>query len=394
MTFVQGLSSTLATVGQIRQQLGALGLAGGQDQFGAVLDQLSQLGPGPATTGGQGGGPAVPGSSAGPTYGYAFGEGAPVPPGAAGGYLGGVGPSGPAPTSSAGSVNAPTPTGAPAGSTSTGSLGQQAVAEAMKYLGVPYQWGGTNPAVGVDCSGLVQDVYAKLGVQLPRTSQQQALVGTPVAGLAAAQPGDLVFYPGTDGTASSPGHVGIYIGNGEMVDAPHTGAAVQVGPVGAPSEIRRVTGLATPTTFAGPELVTGGAGTGSVIAGTPAYLVGTFQQAANASGVPASLLSSVAWAESGFQPNVGSGAGAMGIMELMPATAASYGVNAYNPAQAIPAAAQLLAGFHQKYGTWSLALAAYNAGPGAVDQYGGIPPYPETQAYVAKVLAQAGMEGQ
>ena len=107
---------------------------------------------------------------------------------------------------------------------------------------MPYLWGGTDPAQGVDCSGLVQDVFAKLGINLPRTSQEQAAAGVPVAGLADAQAGDLVFFPGSDGTAAAPGHVGIYIGNGEMIDAPHTGAQVRIDPVGDPTAIRRVTG--------------------------------------------------------------------------------------------------------------------------------------------------------
>ena len=100
------------------------------------------------------------------------------------------------------------------------ATGQDVVADAQKYLGVPYLWGGTDPAQGLDCSGLVQDVYSDVGISLPRTSQEQATVGTPVSSLAEAQPGDLVFFPGSDGTASAPGHVGIYIGNGEMIDAP------------------------------------------------------------------------------------------------------------------------------------------------------------------------------
>ena len=71
-------------------------------------------------------------------------------------------------------------------------------------------------------------------------------MGTPVASLAEAQPGDLVFFPGSDGTAASPGHVGIYIGNGEMIDAPHTGTDVRVEPVGDPTAIRRVIGTTSP----------------------------------------------------------------------------------------------------------------------------------------------------
>ena len=76
-----------------------------------------------------------------------------------------------------------------------GGHGQQVVADAQKYLGVPYLWGGTDPTQGVDCSGLVQDVYSDVGISLPRTSQEQATVGTPVASLTEAQPGDLVFFP-------------------------------------------------------------------------------------------------------------------------------------------------------------------------------------------------------
>ena len=116
------------------------------------------------------------------------------------------------------------------------------MADAQKYMGVPYQWGGTNPAQGVDCSGLVQDVFGDLGVSLPRTSQEQATAGVAVPSLAAAQPGDLVFFPGTDGTASAPGHVGIYIGNDQMIDAPYSGATVRVDPVVDPTAIRRVSG--------------------------------------------------------------------------------------------------------------------------------------------------------
>ena len=119
------------------------------------------------------------------------------------------------------------------------------MADAQKYMGVPYQWGGTNPAQGVDCSGLVQDVFGDLGVALPRTSQEQATAGVAVPSLAAAQPGDLVFFPGTDGTASAPGHVGIYIGNGQMIDAPYSGATVRVDPVVDPTAIRRVSGPST-----------------------------------------------------------------------------------------------------------------------------------------------------
>ncbi len=413
MTYVDGLSSTLAAVSQIQQNFDSLSPgAGGFESVLAQVAGLSGSTPGAGTTAGAPGGEAAGASAASSgagsaadagLYGYALQEGAPIYAGQTGGFLGGIGP-GQAAGAGGGSSAASGSTGAAAGQPGTAgaaagaTVGQQAVAQAETFLGVPYQWGGTDPATGVDCSGLVQDVYARLGVDLPRTSQEQALVGAPVGSLAQAQPGDLVFYPGSDGTASAPGHVGIYIGNGQMIDAPHTGAVVRVDPVGTPTEIRRVTGLAPAASgpgVTGAATTTGGAtGSSGVIPGTPTALVGTFQQAAASYHVPASLLSSVAFNESSFRTYVGSATGAKGLMALMPATAASYGVDPYDPTQAVPAAAQLLAGYHQKYGSWSLALAAYNAGPGAVAQYGGIPPYPQTQAYVAKVLSDAGMEGQ
>lgn len=127
---------------------------------------------------------------------------------------------------------------------SSGVTGADIVGTALSYRGTPYVWGGTSPS-GFDCSGLTQYVYARWGIAIPRTSEQQATIGTPVASLASAQPGDLLFFAGSDGTASSPGHVGIYVGNGEMIDAPYTGTTVQVQPLssaGSIVAIRRVLG--------------------------------------------------------------------------------------------------------------------------------------------------------
>jgi peptidoglycan DL-endopeptidase CwlO len=135
------------------------------------------------------------------------------------------------------------PLGAPLGG-SGGLSGRDVVNTAAQFQGTPYVWGGTSPS-GFDCSGFVQYVYARLGVNLPRTSEQQALVGTPVASLAQAQAGDLLFFAGSDGTANAPGHVAIYVGNGQMIDAPYTGTTVQVQPVSSAGPIvaiRRVLG--------------------------------------------------------------------------------------------------------------------------------------------------------
>lgn len=100
--------------------------------------------------------------------------------------------------------------------------GNAAVSIASKYLGVPYVWGGTSPS-GFDCSGLVQYTYRQLGVSLPRTTYEQVNRGTPVS-RSQLQPGDLVFF----GSASSPHHVGIYVGNGCYIHAPRTGDVVKI----------------------------------------------------------------------------------------------------------------------------------------------------------------------
>jgi cell wall-associated NlpC family hydrolase len=278
-----------------------------------------------------------------------------------------------------------TDTGATAASgTATSVNGASVVADAEQYLGVPYQWGGTNPTTGFDCSGLVQHVYGDLGISLPRTSQQQATVGTPVDSVADAQPGDLVFF---EPSAGGPGHVGIYIGNGQMIDAPHTGTDVRIQPVGQPSAIRRVLPASSGTSVTGSTVP-------AVIPSdlnVPSSLVPLFESASAQSGVPASLLAAVAKQESGFNANAVSSAGAQGLMQLMPSTASGLGVNALDPAQAIDGAAQLLSGYLQKYnGSVPLSLAAYNAGPGAVAQYGGVPPYAQTTAYVNNIMAMLG----
>jgi hypothetical protein len=115
--------------------------------------------------------------------------------------------------------------------------------------------------------------------------------------------------------------------------------------------------------------------------------------AAEAHGVNPLLVQALIQVESNYQPRARSSRGAMGLMQIMPATAREYRVrNAYDPKSNIDAGIRKLKGLLEKFGSdVTLALAAYNAGEGAVQKYNGIPPYRETQNYVSRILAIAGL---
>ncbi|MBC7374445.1 MAG: transglycosylase SLT domain-containing protein [Frankiales bacterium] len=258
------------------------------------------------------------------------------------------------------------------------ATGEQVVTAATKYLGVPYVWGGTDPATGLDCSGLVQQVYADLGVKVPRVSQDQAKAGSPVASLAQAKPGDLIAF------GSPADHIGIYAGLGKMIVAPKSGDVVKIQDIyRTPSAIRRILPDPTAATAA-----TGLASAGQVSTVGSQPFASLFASAGARHGVSPALLSAVAQAESGYNPTASSPAGAQGLMQLMPATARELGADPWDPASAINGAAKLLSGHLKEFGSIELALAAYNAGPGAVRRHGGIPPYAETQKYVRTIVAQ------
>ena len=111
--------------------------------------------------------------------------------------------------------------------TSSGGSGSNIVENAKKYLGVPYVYGGATPA-GFDCSGLTQYVYNESGITIPRVAADQYKSNSgQFVDKSQLQPGDLVFFTGSNGSKSNPGHVGIYVGNNQMIHAPSTGKTVR-----------------------------------------------------------------------------------------------------------------------------------------------------------------------
>jgi hypothetical protein len=141
-----------------------------------------------------------------------------------------------------------------------------------------------------------------------------------------------------------------------------------------------------------------GGGSGDGDSAVPSFVPARFHdaivRASQRWNVGAALLSAQIYAESNFNPFAQSPAGAQGIAQFMPGTAQSMGLqNPFDPEEAIDAQAHLMRDLLRRFGSVPLALAAYNAGAGAVEQYGGIPPYAETRAYVAKIIGLLGAAG-
>jgi soluble lytic murein transglycosylase-like protein len=266
------------------------------------------------------------------------------------------------------------------GTTGTGVTGNDVVASAKKYLGTKYVFGSTDASKGLDCSALVQRAYQDLGIELPRNSWEQAKSGTKVNSLADAKPGDILAFD------SPVDHVAIYLGDNKMIAAPKPGDHVKIESVyEKPTHIRRVVGTeAASGAFALPAVRPASLQGSGSLSGVP--YTDMFVKAGAKYGVSPKLLAAVAKVESGYNPHAVSKVGAQGLMQLMPGTAKGLGVHdSFDPQQAINGGAKLLAHNLKEFKSVPLALAAYNAGGGAVHRYGGIPPFAETQAYVPKV---------
>jgi soluble lytic murein transglycosylase-like protein len=194
------------------------------------------------------------------------------------------------------------------------------------------------------------------------------------------------------GVTTTPASPGATSFSNALADA-STSAALSDGT--APTDPAAATGtLASLTAPAGGTAAYGATPTGATTGGDlPASVPYAAQitAAAKANGIDPALLAGLIKQESGFNPNAGSAAGARGLTQLMPSTAAGLGVtNVLDPAQSIQAGAKYLKEQLDAFGgDVTKALAAYNAGPGAVKRFGGVPPYAETQNYVRAVQANA-----
>ena len=192
-------------------------------------------------------------------------------------------------------------------------------------------------------------------VTVARVAQLEAMLGLSPAGAPVATPKTTT---GTSGTAGS--------------------FAAHLASVTGPTPTAAATSTAAPTA------------TGSATPGASTPFASEIDAAAAKYNVDPALLRGLIRQESNFNPNATSPAGARGLTQLMPGTAAALGVDPSVPAQAIEGGAKYLRQQLDKFGNDpAKALAAYNAGPGAVQRYGGVPPYAETQNYVRKVLAYA-----
>ncbi|WP_299815014.1 lytic transglycosylase domain-containing protein [uncultured Jannaschia sp.] len=137
-----------------------------------------------------------------------------------------------------------------------------------------------------------------------------------------------------------------------------------------------------------PELPGGGENIPRYNGNQRSAYVGTARSVARRHGIPEDLFLRLVQQESAWNPSARSHKGALGLAQLLPATAATLGVDPMDPEQNLEGGARYLALQYREFGSWRLALAAYNAGPGAVERHGGVPPYRETRNYVRIILGQ------
>lgn len=256
--------------------------------------------------------------------------------------------------------------------------------ELKSYLGKPYVWGGADPKTGFDCSGLVQYVYGKYGISLPRTTYDQVKCGAHIE-KSDLQAGDLVFF----GTASNVSHVGVYIGNGQYLHAPKTGDVIKISNLLGRSdyyEARRVFQVKESS----PNNQNKDKKLYDLIPNK--NYADAFYKVQEKTGVDPLLLASIAIVESSLNSNAVSNAGASGLCQIMPDTFKGLGFDLskiFDPYTNILACSYEILELYAYKSIKSVGdmLTAYNGGIGNFIKYGGpIPGNKENQEYSDKVL--------
>lgn len=267
--------------------------------------------------------------------------------------------------------------------------------EAQSHLGEKYVYGGDSPQTGFDCSGFVQYCYKIAGINLPRTTYEQCESGTDVTN-GTWEPGDLLFFTGSDPQNGLPGHVGIYIGNDQYMQAPQTGDVIKVSNVSDRHDlwgVRRVITASNNPSNSG-NSNSGNAGNNNFSNGTITQTYADlFTKVGKENGVDPILLASIATVESDLNPNEVSSAGASGLCQFMPDTFAGLGFDIseiFDPYTNSSACAEYIKELLQTTnGNLTAALQCYNVGPGAYKACNGdvslLPA--ETQQYADKVYA-------
>jgi len=207
--------------------------------------------------------------------------------------------------------------------------GQDVVAEAKKYLGTPYVWGGSNTN-GFDCSGLVQYVYKQLGVDIGRTTYDQVKQGTSVA-KKDLQAGDIVFF----GDASSPHHEGMYIGDGKFIQAPKTGDVVKISQLNSRSDYAGARRILSGGSSASKSSTSSSSSSSGSYAG--GYANGKYKdwinQAGAKYGIDPNIIAGIIQTESSFDPTQKNASGHVGLGQFSASTAKEVGLTNRTDAQ-------------------------------------------------------------
>ncbi len=241
--------------------------------------------------------------------------------------------------------------------------------ELKAHLGEDYVYGGSSPEIGFDCSGLVQYCFSIAGVNLPRTTYEQCQVGEDVTDM---QPGDLVFFMGSDPQDGLPGHVGVYIGDDQYIHAPSTGDVIKISNLSSRSDFwgaKRVIQASDSSSSDNSNASSNSSNNSNTSSGLYETMDGTwadlFTKVGNEYNIDPILLASVAMQESSLDPNAVSGSGACGLCQMMPDTFTGLGFSLddiFDPYTNCCACAMELNDLATRHSDLTEVLGCYNAG--------------------------------